>query len=347
MSFTLRMLGAGHGDALLVEYGAGPSRILVDGGTPATFARVKAALEALPPAERHLELLVVTHVDDDHIGGTLALFEKGIDGLAIDEIWFNGYRHLKEVEEFGPVQGERLTTQLWPRMDRWNARLGGKAVVVPDGAPLPAVTLPGGMELTLLSPTRGKLLALLPRWEKVCEEAGLVPQVEPSGDEPPGLEPFGAIDVDALAGEPFAEDHAEANGSSIAFLARHEGRSVLFGADAHPSVLAAAIARLPGGALEVDAFKLPHHGSKKNLSHELVSLVDTPRWLFSTSGARFKHPDRQTVARILDGRQHGDCELIFNYRSAYTAVWDDDDLRADWGYTTTYGDADGSVAVEL
>jgi len=33
-----------------------------------------------------------------------------------------------------------------------------------------------------------------------------------------------------------------------------------------------------------------------------------------------------------------DPELLFNYRTDHNAMWDDDDLREEFGYRTTYPD---------
>jgi hypothetical protein len=347
--YRVHLLPAHHGDCLLLEYGdaARPHRVLIDGGTPGTWKHLKPVLEGLPKEQRRFELLVVTHVDADHIGGVLGLFDGKLEGLSFDDIWFNGYRHLRDVEEFGPVQGERLTTHLWEQQS-WNKAFGRGAVVVPDTGALPTKELPGGLRLTLLSPTREKLRELLPVWEKKCAEAGLDPQLEPPAEvlAPPGLEPMGGLDVEALANEAFKEDDSEANGSSIAFVAEYGGRKVLFGADAHPSVLREAIQRLPGGRVQVDAFKLPHHGSRKNLDPELLEVVDTSRYLFSTNGSQYRHPDKQTVARIVSRQRT--CELWFNYRSDFTRVWDDDELREEWRYQSVFPqDAGHGIVLDL
>ncbi|NNC16698.1 MBL fold metallo-hydrolase [Corallococcus exiguus] len=343
--YRVHLLPAHHGDCILLEYGLAtrPHRVLIDGGTPGTWKHLEPVLQRIPKQERRFDLLVVSHVDADHIGGVLGLFDEGIEGLSFDDIWFNGYRHLKSAEEFGPVQGERLTTHLW-QQPSWNKAFGGGAVVVPETGALPVVRLPGGMQLTLLSPTRRELLDLLPKWEQACAKAGLDPQQAPPEEPPAGLELMGSIDVVALAKEKFSEDGSEANGSSIAFVAEFEGRQVLFGADAHPNVLERSILRLPGGRARVDAFKLPHHGSKKNLSPGLLGAVDTSRYLFSTNGSQFRHPDRQTVARILSRQQP--CALWFNYRSEYTQAWDENGLREEWQYTPVFP-KDGAHGVVL
>ena len=68
---TLEVLPAGHGDCLWIEYGdpASPWRILIDGGAQGTYKR--ALQSRLARAKGELELLVITHVDGDHIAGVL------------------------------------------------------------------------------------------------------------------------------------------------------------------------------------------------------------------------------------------------------------------------------------
>jgi beta-lactamase superfamily II metal-dependent hydrolase len=345
--FRVRLLPAGHGDCILVEYGkpSAPRRVLIDGGTAGTGARLEKALEALGPGARKLDLVVVTHVDADHIAGMLAMVEGEL-ALEFGDFWFNGYRHLSGLEEMGPVQGETLTTWLvdGDRGRRWNKAFGGKAVVVAAGDAPVTKKLEGGMSLTLLSPTRAKLEALKPVWEEECQKAGLDPEEKTREEPVEGLEPMGPIDVDGLAAAPFLEDASPANGSSIAFIAEYGGRSLLFGGDAHPGVLEAAIRRLPGGRIRVDAFKVPHHGSKHNLSPGLLDVVETKRFLFSTNGAYFKHPDREAISRVLV-REIDGCELWFNAQSQYTEAWKDAALEEEWGYRAVLPKvkADGAV----
>src|SRR5262245_29892407 len=96
---------------------------------------------------------------------------------------------------------------------------------------------------------------------------------------------------------------------------------MLLTGDAHPSVLTAALKQLgTGGKLSVDACKVPHHGSKANVSRQLLQALDCKMYLFSTNGAYFKHPDRQAVARVIKwgGAQP---KLIFNYRTQYNDIW--------------------------
>lgn len=346
------MLLAGHGDCLWIEYGdpKAPRRVLIDGGATGTYKRaLRERLRNLPPDTRRFELLVVTHIDADHIAGILDLLEDKETGFQAKDVWFNGYRHLpdEKPETLGPVQGERLTDFLVKPGVTWNGEFKKAAIVVPTAGELPRVELEGGLILTLLSPTPGKLADLKPEWEKEVRKAGLDPNQPRPGEveSPEGFELLGSPDVEALAAEAFSEDTAKPNGSSIAVLAEFEGRRLLLTGDAHPGVMMAAIKRLArGGRLAVDACKLPHHGSKSNVNRQFIQALDCRKWLFSTNGAHFKHPDRQAVARVIKwgGAQP---ELSFNYRTRYNDVWDGKPLRERFGYKVSYpaSDAEGIV----
>ena len=120
------------------------------------------------------------------------------------------------------------------------------------------------------------------------------------------------------------------NGTSIAVLAEFRGAAALLSADAHAPVLAGSIRSLlkkrRGERLKLDAFKVSHHASQNNLSTELLELLDCPRYLVSTNGEHFCHPDREAVARII---KYGGARpsLYFNYRSKYNDVWVRPDLQ--------------------
>lgn len=351
----IEMLLAGHGDCLWIEYGdpQAPRRVLIDGGATGTYKRaLQPRLRGLPERDRRFELLMVTHIDADHITGILDLLKDKETGFQAKDIWFNGFRHLSDEnpETLGPVQGEALTDLLVKPGITWNGAFKKAAVAVPKDGELPHIALEGGLVLTLLSPTLAKLAELKPAWEKEVRKAGLDPEMK-RPEEIESAEGFellgGPPDVDELALEKFSEDTAEANGSSIAVLAEFEGHRLLLTGDAHPGVLTAAIKRLgTSGKLAVDACKLPHHGSKANVSPSLLEALDCKKYLFSTNGAHFKHPDRQAVARVVKWGG-AEPELSFNYRTKYNEDWDAKPLRERHGYTTVFPESDSAhVALE-
>jgi beta-lactamase superfamily II metal-dependent hydrolase len=343
----IHMLPAQYGDCLWIEYGVDPrstARVLIDCGTRRTNSALMARIERLPPNERAVELFVLTHIDDDHIGGAIPFLEAEMGGLDVKEVWFNGYKHLSEV--LGAMQGERFSTLIEERELPWNKWREGQAIVLEDR--LPQCVLPGGLTLTLLSPTRDKLETLRTRWEKEVVERGFTPGAGLSADDLLGGDPDAdSTDVDDMADRVFKSDRAAPNGSSIAFLAEFEGKSALFAADAHPPVLEASIRELLAqrqmDRLPVGALKVSHHASHSNTSVELLKLLDCARYLVSTNGLKFQHPHRVTVSRII---KHGGPRphLYFNYVSKANEVWARPDLQERYGYRATYPDtAEGLV----
>ena len=106
MTVTVDMLQGGHGDALVVEYGAAGSthQVLIDAGTFHAWDGVRAAL--LKRRNDRYEVFVITHVDEDHIGGAISVLDDPDLKQRVDHIWFNGFIHCQPgANLLGPVNG--------------------------------------------------------------------------------------------------------------------------------------------------------------------------------------------------------------------------------------------------
>ena len=270
-------------------------------------------------------------------------------------------------------QAEQVAALLSSLSVPWNGAWQGSAAVT---GPQPGVAaLPGGLRITLLSPGHAELKRLGAHW--VREHARPSPDESPDGlsvematDQTPA-EPSEAsdkeqaarppaeegrdIDVEALANSRFVGDSSIANASSIAFLAEFHDRALLVGGDALADVLTRAIRALIEqrrvARLRVDAFVVPHGGSARNTSRELLELLDCDRYLFSTDGEKFRHPARETVARILTyGRSapQAPLTLVFNHRSQFSEIWANPALQQRYRYRAVYPEAAaGGVTVSL
>lgn len=355
--FDIDMLPAEYGDCLWIEYGdpRNPKRILIDGGTHATYDVLKERIGALPDDQREFELLVITHIDNDHIDGALRLLRNPQTGASYKDVWFNGWKHMPcEPDELGALQSEYVSAIIENDHLPWNKKFNGESVMVPQDGLFTPITLDDGFDIILLSPTAEKLDRLRGKWNDVVTKAGLIPgstrqalmalerdhryDADVLGDEDP--------DIDALAGSPYRKDRSAANGGSIAFIAEYRSRKVLFAGDAHPEVLAESLRSYKhqkgGQTLHLDAFKLSHHGSKANLSPDLLDLIRCDRHLVSTNGKRFHHPDAEAMARILT-RCKNKPELVFNYNTPESRVWNSRRLVRKYGHSTRYpiGDDNG------
>ncbi len=91
----IHFIKAMSGDSFLIELGDGHC-VLVDCGYKSTYEiELKPILLKLHNEGCRVDLLVITHMDEDHIGGAIALIEDNGDSrnpkiIAIDNIWFNG-----------------------------------------------------------------------------------------------------------------------------------------------------------------------------------------------------------------------------------------------------------------
>ncbi len=375
-TFLVRMLPARQGDALWIEYGkeGDRHRILIDGGFRRTLDAVRPTIEEIaetsPTKRCEFALGVVSHIDADHIEGFIELL-AGKYPVSFGDMWFNGRRHLESeaLVKFDPAEtlagkhGLFLDQVLDLGRTPWNQAFEREAVVVPSGdAPLPCIELPGDMWLTLFSPTPAKLRDLARRWDREVRKAGLdgasFDQIRAAMDRlhysTEGLmdrtlrreKPVGTPDIAELLKVADGVDESPANGSSIAFLAEFEGRSCFFMADAHPDALIESIDRHVGkdGRLSVGAVKLSHHGSGNNVTDALLRRIDSSVFLISTSGGGgHYHPDREAIARLIAGSWREEREqkihLLFNYKSPFTTVWDDQEWKDRYNYEVYYADS--------
>ena len=354
---TIEMLPARLGDSLLVECHRGgkqPWRMLIDGGPPDTWPRLAHRLGAIREPDRRLDLVVVTHIDSDHIGGLLPLFSAGVSGLSINEVWFNGHQHLPDErgQSRSVAEGESLAAVLAGTPSgtafSWNTTRNGAAIATPGEGEFLEIIMPDGPTLTVLSPTPRRLKILRAKWVSALDKAR---RGEP--EQLPAYEPMmGSLeDLALLAAVPSPPDQSAPNGSSIGFLLEHRGATCLFTGDAFGNVLGAGLYGLAChrgvDSIAVDVFKLPHHGSKGNVISDLIRLAPARNYLVSTNGDTFHHPDDVALARVVLGAPRDAC-LCFNYLTERTERWAEPALQARYGFATRYPAASGdSLVVEL
>jgi hypothetical protein len=372
--FRVKLLPALHGDCIWIEYGeeGSISRVLIDGGPVGAHTALRKEIERLPASERAFELLVVTHIDADHIDGIVKLMRHPELGAKFQEVWFNGWPQLKvlptlaptteelAVEGRGAVSGGYLDHLVIRDGEACNARFRGRAVCVADEGALPRVRLNGGLELTLLSPTVDKLRKLRATWYDTFQKLGAEPgdqnfiqaKLEKDkrfrGDEegapavPAGLDEAGALAPDL--------DNAVANGSSIAFVAEYADHRCAFLGDAHAPLIEKSFRRMASARsepkLSLAAVKLSHHGSKGNTTPSLMKAIDCRNYLVSTDGSIFHHPDDEAIQCVVANAKPA--RLYFNYESERTVGWGKAEQGGNLGYTAHYPEQNGeSLEIDL
>lgn len=97
---VVEMLPAQEGDCFLIAVD-NKYHILVDGGTPYTYRHyLKSRLIKLAEDKKVIDLLIITHVDNDHIGGIIPFIKENGKAsnpqiIPVKEVWHNSYRHLQ------------------------------------------------------------------------------------------------------------------------------------------------------------------------------------------------------------------------------------------------------------
>lgn len=106
---VIEILQAGTGDSIWVSHNK--KNIVIDGGK--STAAIRAKYSKMPQDEI-IDLLVVTHIDSDHIAGIIALVKhmKEIgETHRLKQVWFN-FPKKEETDEYSVGEGNELTSLL-------------------------------------------------------------------------------------------------------------------------------------------------------------------------------------------------------------------------------------------
>lgn len=286
---SLQMLPAGCGDCLWLEYGTGAERrvVIIDGGltdtAPALRQRIEQARRARGVTTIDIELLVVTHIDNDHILGIIELLKTDSPGLRVKDIWFNGRPQLMALPagrprrrhrggapadlmgggDYADEQGEADidANPLPSAADLLGPQQGDQLSALLAKRKLPwnrhdrwkgaAVMIPDSGELPSVTLDGGLTLTVLgPTRDRLYKLCGAWTDVLGGRDEPAGTQ---AAPDDLLGRrdrwppdwkDGEGRDPSVANGSSIMLLAEYRGHALLLAGDGYAPDLAAALDRL-------------------------------------------------------------------------------------------------------
>ncbi|APD90681.1 hypothetical protein BM524_13210 [Alteromonas mediterranea] len=328
---NIKILKANNGDSILLSwlYEGITKNVLIDGGKSNTYKQgslkkdLFKALSSIKEKGQKIDLLVLTHVDDDHIGGLLKAFKHGeLLRELCDKVWFNSGLLIDEYFNqdhdethavifdrvaSGTVSDNYTSIRQGVSFEETIAELGvWQREIIKAGQ----VHELWGAKFFIISPSEEKLEALLVKWGK--EQ----PDSLTSGKQTDYTKTFEAL----LENDEFRGDSSIHNGSSIAFLLEIENKRLLMLGDAHDEVIVEEIKRLKdtngqryseNNPLKVNFVKLSHHGSQYNTSPEFLRLIDAENFIVSTDGSAHGLPDKLTIARI--HQQFPNATIHFNY----------------------------------
>lgn len=187
------------GDSFLVSYGNNYEKhILIDGGYENTYTNyIKQRLLELNTLGQSLDLVIVTHIDQDHIMGILSLIKENGDShtpniINIKEVWHNSYRHIqntkKELKSNSPEEeilddiikagaisfeniekkisaydGSMLASYLYEGKYSWNSSFNNRAV---NQNNFSEIKKDDDIKIIVLSPSLKELEKLKKEWER-------------------------------------------------------------------------------------------------------------------------------------------------------------------------------------
>lgn len=324
-TMKIKILKAFNGDSILISFKEGQKsrNILIDGGMSATYVKkgrndkleygeLKSTIDEIRERNEKIDLLVLTHVDDDHIGGILKWFEKDKDAYKlVGKVWFNSGRLIseyfdeKEIEENLLIIPDESTLTSIRQGVKFEDYIQTNGIW--DRRVLIALEYFEylGIKFKFLSPSPDKLKLLLGKWEK---------EAPASLDTSAEKNDYSLTLKEHIEKDNFKEDTAVHNGSSISFIMTYQNKNFVFLGDAFPSVVTNSLQEF-GYSKEkpvtAELLKISHHGSKANNNIEMLELIKTSKYIVSTNGDKHSHPNKQFLARLAS--INNNCEVFFNY----------------------------------
>ena len=302
-------------DAIIIRFTGDDGsvhNIFVDGGNinSRKFCytdRLKKELELLFGMGESIDLWVITHIDNDHIGGLYnfindtEFFETHQERLK--EVWMNyGGKGDYEVQRTGTIgyHGGKELRDL----------LKEKHVVVKQAILAGYISTLSDATITVVAPNENAMKCYIKWWNNI-EFKDVAQTVD-------GLIKGGKWDYDKKFKDfnltLYEEDNEVKNNSSIAFVLSYHGYNLLFSADSCSSLLSDGLKNtnmLKDGDFKFDLMHIPHHGSCRNSSFVFLKDIICPKYVISGNGAnRYHLPDKETIARLNAANPTG-CELHF------------------------------------
>ncbi len=342
----LRVVQARYGDCMILESGYGRRRkhVLVDGGPGKVYGpHLRGELKRITASGGKLDLVVLSHVDGDHILGLLEMMEdlkkSGASPVVqVSGMYHNGFSKIfpESARAAGEVEREILVTPPSFEIEEAVGAAGAAQDPVVPGVEaglwdLPAVYgIKEGHQLQVIdaelgiprNPALPDRLLTLETAPRPLRTAGM--RLWILGPKQSNLDRLRALWIDWLeekglsfdtAEKLIKPDDSEANLSSIMFMAESGRRRILMTGDGLGDDVVEGLERsgllMPGGVIHVDILKLPHHGSARNLVGSLLDRVLADTYVISADG-RHGNPDWQSMEWLVDAacRQNRDIHIF-------------------------------------
>lgn len=151
-------------------------------------------------------------------------------------------------------------------------------------------------------------------------------------------------DLTKYIGDLSERDESIVNRSSISFILEYNEKKYLFlGDTVIDRTILKNIENLVGFEYRFSAIKLPHHGSRYNITHDFISRYSADEYYCLTNSIKYGHPDLEVLSTILckDSKFK---KLIFNYPIDKAYFLNKEEWKEKYNYEVIIGD--GKTIVE-
>ncbi|OUD12218.1 ComEC/Rec2 family competence protein [Thioflexithrix psekupsensis] len=318
MSITFNFLPAGYGDAILISFDG--KNIFVDGGTKKNY--LHKSIQKIKSNKQLIDLMVLTHIDSDHIGGFIGILKNEEDGRLVQKVWFNSLDKANFIPSFTD-SNETSARQGVTFQDRVKELAKENKLTYDDQIFIEAkpekFEIFPHLEVNILSPTKEKLDILASSiLESVSETRETATKTR-----------INFCTIEQLAQYEFKKDSSPTNAASIVLLLTYkEEYKFLLLADADIELVTNSLINLgysKKNKLKINFVKLSHHGSKNNLNQAFLELIDTDTFVILTNAGKHGHPDTETLCKIIMNPERNlgkKINFFLNYDSVYNSLKD-------------------------
>lgn len=298
---NIEMLQALHGDSFILHCHKGENSglVVVDGGPSKKSRKVVEKLDKLGT----IDLMVLTHFDDDHIGGILRYVKKHEKDIPfpVKKMWLN-CAYQSSIPNNSNISFREAMT-LADELSEINIRLKANDMAqVKWKTPIHACK---NMEysfadFTILSPTESiKEINDNNYHNDIHANIG----ANHVHENQMLMESLDKLAMQETYVTPTSKQEI-INESSISFIVDCDNFKALMLGDSYPQTIIKSLKQLGYSEtkpLEVDYVKISHHGSMNNTSCDLLDMIKCDKYLISTNGGHGSstHPDRETIAKLI------------------------------------------------
>lgn len=311
--FKLNIIQAEFGDSFILEFGtpSDPHYVLIDGGPDMVYEKhLKSVLKGIKQAGYDLDLVVLSHDDDDHVVGLKDYFAElrlANHGLPLPKgLWYNSFA--------GTIgQGNDIETRIRSLITATRANVMSNSGVmlqgIADGIELRraalALQIPineyfvdelisldtvpqtlhfANADFLIVGPTKATLNDLRQKWADWLDEHENA---------------IVSDDIYVMANS----DRTIPNRSSIMILVKADNKTILLTGDGRSDHLLEGLGQAnllnDAGCLHVDVLKLPHHGSERNVTKAFFKKVTADTYIISANG-KDDNPDMAMLIWIAE-----------------------------------------------